>query len=92
MVWYEYLIYGGAGALGQCVRVCYGIYNAVQKGKEVDPKRMISTLLFGAVSGFLMGLWMKDFRTAFATGIAATDVMEGVVKAWTTSTEKKSKK
>lgn len=81
MEWEFYLLLAGAGALGQLVRVCYGLKQALDKGKDISFKRLVLSLVSGASSGALIGVWTQDFRSAFFGGIAATDMIEGILKA-----------
>jgi len=76
-----YLGMGVMGGIGQMVRAAYGIKKAIDRGEEISPKRLISTLICGFVSGMLMGVWCEDLRTAFLAGISTTDIIEGVIKA-----------
>lgn len=70
-----------AGGAGQVVRVCYGLKNAIDKNKDISVPRLLTTLLGAMIAGGLIGIWTQDPRAAFFGGLAATDIVEGMLKA-----------
>jgi len=76
-----YLTMGIMGGIGQLCRAAYGIKQALDRGEEIKPGRLIGTLLCGFISGMLIGVWCEDPRTAFLAGISTTDIIEGIMGA-----------
>ena len=69
-----------AGALGQLLRVSYGLGHAIKNGEAVDKPRLFNTLMLAIFSGATVGLFYNDVRLAFAAGFITTDAVEGIVK------------
>ena len=76
-----FILLGLMGGLGQVVRIAYGLKQAIDKGKEIDPKRVLVSLIYAFIGGALIGVWTNDYRTAFFSGLAASDIIEGILKA-----------
>jgi len=80
-----------AGAVGQMLRAVQGVKKAVERGEKISASKLFWTIVFAAFSGSVIGYFYPDWRAAFLGGYAATDFVEGVVKAISIKHEKEVK-
>jgi len=77
------LFFGLFGGIGQLVRAAYGVKNALDAGKEFEPKKLLASLGYAFLGGVVVGVFMQDWRAAFLAGISTSDMLEGLTKAVT---------
>ena len=78
---FELVWLAAAGALGQLVRMSYGLAGAMKEKEPIDKNRIIGSLFGALCMGAMAGLVLtKDPTQAFLLGFAGVDVLEGVGK------------
>jgi len=77
----EMYIFIGVGILGGTARALYGLMKAVVKGKEINTKNFIITLIISGIIGGLLGFVFDiDYKIAGLAGYVGTDLLENVFK------------
>jgi len=56
------------------------IKKALDEGQEISWKKFSSSVIYGAVAGAFVGMLASDWRIAFTSGLAATDLTETLIK------------
>jgi len=69
-----------AGGLGQLTRSLLGVKKAIDEHQDINVKQLVSSIFEGFVVGLFVGIFAPDWRFAFTTGLAATDVTESLIK------------
>ena len=69
------------GALGGFVRALYGMFKAVNIGREINILYFITTVIISGIIGGLLGIvFNADIRVAALAGYVGTDILENIFK------------
>lgn len=87
-----WLTLGLAGGLGQLLRILLGLKKAIDADQPIHLQRTFWSAVYGFVWGIVIGFFAPDWRIAFTTGLAATDLTESLIKVAQGSKKKEEAK
>lgn len=71
------------GGLGGVLRAVVGWVKAIKDKKKFNLPYFMTTSALGVVVGMITGMLLSlDWRLAFVSGYAGTDVLEGIVRVF----------
>ena len=75
-----WLTLGLAGGLGQLLRILLGLKKAVDEDQKINLQRTFWSAVYAFFWGIVVGFFAPDWRIAFTSGLAATDLTESLIK------------
>jgi len=75
------ITYPLVGILGGLARALYGLLKATSKGREINLKYFLITLVVSGIIGGILGyIFNMDYKIAALAGYVGTDILENVFK------------